>query len=184
MEFKHNYFLRNMVDLDIKSLAEYLKHSDVNYVIMVNDEPIVFAGDKTPAVFGGEIDVQNELAECELVNENFELKEGVKVLTESDFIKQFCIDAIEEAIIDLVKKKGDFDNNYYLFYFSNALCGSIDIRGMKDVVTAFARGNQIKGKELEILIANDDDTKQEYVSVNELGMETIIKMIAEIESKW
>ena len=84
MEFKHNYFLRNMVDLDIKSLAEYLKHSDVNYVIMVNDEPIVFAGDKTPAVFGGEIDVQNELAECGLVNENFEPKEGGKVITELD----------------------------------------------------------------------------------------------------
>ncbi len=178
MEFKHNYFLRNMVDLDIKSLAEYLKHSDVNYVIMVNDEPIVFAGDKTPAVFGGEIDVQNELAECELVNENFELKEGVKVLTESDFIKQFCMDAIEDWIIKKIIELNNYDGVCYIEYLDNSFNGVIDINGMTDILNLCVGVDRM----LSLLASDENDDKQDFIYITDLPFDIVVKIINKLEN--
>ena len=120
MKIKTNYFLRNMVDLDITTFAEYLKSSDQNYVILVDDEPIVWAGDNnTPVIYGGEIDVQNELGEIGgLVYDGDEarLQEDYAVLTEFDFLVRFCKDALFEELSKEIKKVGEFDGVCHIFY--------------------------------------------------------------------
>lgn len=106
MIIKTNYFLRNMVDLGIATIGEYLKSADQNYVILENGTPIVW-GDKTPVVYGDEASVIAELSEQGVWNgDNSSLKEGWQVLTEFDFLVKFCKDAL---LTEIFKDMSDRD---------------------------------------------------------------------------
>lgn len=105
MIIKTNYFLRNMVDLGIATIGEYLKSADQNYVILVNGKPIVW-GDKTPVVCGDEASLQNELSEMQGMDDDGALKEGWQVLTEFDFLVKFCKDAL---LMEIFKDMSDRD---------------------------------------------------------------------------
>ena len=111
MEIKTNYFLRNMVDLEITTLSEYLKGAKFNYVILEKNVPIVWGSDKTPVIYGGFEDVEAELVELKAYADKEEttLKPEFKLITEAKFIKDFCLDAIAEYLFEKVVKLKNFD---------------------------------------------------------------------------
>lgn len=118
-KIKQNYFLRNMVDCGIDNIARYLNTADQNYVIMVKGEPIVWAGDKTPVIYGDEAAVQNELAELGALafdNDEARVKDWAKVLTEFDFLVKYCKDALCEQIAKEIVMVGEFDGTCRIFY--------------------------------------------------------------------
>ncbi len=179
MELKKNYFLRNMVDLE-KNLSTYLKDADFNYVILEKNIPLVW-GDKTPVVFGGEMDVINELMELDAfadVEKNI-LKPDFKVLTEQDFIETFCLDAVANYIAKLVISYGNFDGTNFLVNTDDSFNGIIDRDGMTDILGIYASNNS--NSELSILISSEDDKKREFITLLELDFNTIVKIVKFVE---
>ena len=124
MRFKANYFLRNMVDLGIATLGEYLKSADQNYVILYKGEPNIW-GDDTPVIYGDEAGVIAELSEQGAWNgDNSSLKEGWEVLTEFDFLVKYCKRAILNEIFKNINDKefADFlSQKYNLEIITNTL---------------------------------------------------------------
>ena len=125
MIFKTNYFLRNMVDLGIATIGEYLKSADQNYVILWKGVPIVWGGDMTPVIYGDEASVTAELSEQGAWNgDNSSLKEDWEVLTEFDFLVKFCKEAILKEIFKNVSDKEFADflvQKYNLEIITNTL---------------------------------------------------------------
>ena len=106
MIIKTNYFLRDMAELGIATIGEYLKTADQNYIILENGKPIVW-DDKAPVVYGDEASLQNELSELGVWSgDNSSLKEGWQVLTEFDFLVKFCKDAL---LTEIFKDMSDRD---------------------------------------------------------------------------
>ena len=105
IDFKKNYFLRNMIDLG-KTLGEYLTDADENYVILEKGEPLIW-GDRTPVIFGDEMGVLNELGEIGGLDDNGDLLPNFKVMIEQEFIYKYCLSALEDWFKDKAKKIGE-----------------------------------------------------------------------------
>lgn len=180
MKIKKNYFLRNMVDLDIHSLAEYLSNADFNYVILEKNIPLVWASDNSPVVYGGEMDVINELMELDAFAdvEKCILKPEFKVITEQEFIETFCLDEIINYINKQTLCNGEFDGVNMIVYTDNTFNKIIEIDGYTDIIGIFANMN---GKETTALITCENDTKQSFVNIGELPFEVIIKIVELVE---
>lgn len=100
MEFKKNYFLANAIDND-KSIPQYVNDADENYVVLWDDEPLVW-GDGSPVIFGSEVDYLNELENCEGYlgkDENDEFINNIVILTEQDFLLKYCTEELCEYIL-------------------------------------------------------------------------------------
>lgn len=175
MNIKTNYFLRNMIDLNIDSLSKYLEDADFNYVIVENlDCPIVWVSDRSPVVFGDEAGVMQELYELGLID-----NENVRVYTEAEFIADFCMDAIAKEIAKLIKEKGFYDGVNFIYQpFSINMNNVIDIDGMTDIICLYS----INGKDVVMMGSNDDDTIQDYIFLNEIPFEVVIRIINELEN--
>lgn len=173
MLFKHNYFLRNSVDLE-KSVKDYILDSDVNYVILEDNIPLMW-GDKTPVIYGDEASVMNELVELDAVDENGNMKGDWKVMTELDFILTFCLDVVTKLIKEKVIDKGEFDGICHITYLD--LNDTINIDGMTDILNASV--NKEDGH-LVFLISDKDDTKQTFETLSSFNEETILKIIFQI----
>ena len=168
MKLKTDYFIDIMQELGINSLYQYLKDSRDNFVICIGDVPYMDRNG-IPYVYGGLTDVTNAVDE---------VSNNASFTTEFHFIEMYCMDAIEKQIINLIlnNEATEYDGNNYLYYFPKTFCEEIDIDGMTDIVTAFAKNNM-----LEFLISNDDDTKQSYINLNSLDFYTIMNIIYQIE---
>lgn len=172
IEFKHNYFLINMIDLD-KSLSQYLKDSVYNYVIIENNNPLIFAGDKMPIIFGGIEDVEHELLEADLIG-----NPNVNVINERDFIKDYCFDAINDWVKSKTLEYGEYDGNYHILWFTPNLYNKIKIDDYTDILAAYVNP---KEEYAHILVADEYDKKQTWIDLDEFNTETIINIIAEME---
>lgn len=179
MELKKNYFLRNMVDVE-KNLSTYLKDADFNYVILEKNIPLVW-GDKTPVVFGGEIDVQNELVELNALNENGTLKDDFKVMTELEFIETFCLN----EVVNFIKKKtlcdGVFDGVNMIVNTDDTFNNLVKFENMTDILGIYVNMNG--HDEPSVLVSSNDDTKRNFIYVSELSMNIIIKIIEFLEKE-
>ena len=183
MKIKTNYFLRNMVDLEITSVAEYLKNSDFNYVILEKNIPIVWASDNTPVIYGGEMDVINELMELEAFVdiENLILKPGFKVMTEQDFINSYCLDAIKNYIAKKVLCNGEFDGTNYVLNTDNTFNGIVNVYGVTDILGIYV-SNDSKS-ELTFLMSNNTDTKRDFFVLTDFDFDVIIKIVDFVEKE-
>ena len=179
MELEKNYFLRNMVDME-KNLSTYLKDAEFNYVILEKNIPLVW-GDKTPVVFGGEIDVQNELVGLDALNENGTLKDDFKVMTELEFIETFCL----SEVVNYIKKKtlcdGEYDGTNMVVNTDNTFNNLVNFDNMTDILGIYANMNG--HEEASVLVSSNDDTKKEFIYVSELPMNVIIKLIEFLEKE-
>ena len=183
MEIKKNYFLRNMVDLE-KSFAEYLSSADFNYVILEKNIPLVWASDKTPVIYGGEIDVLNELVEIgAFEDENMSiLKPDFKVMTELDFIVTFCLDAVADYIAKKIITYGEFDGTNFVLNTDDSFNGIIDYHGMTDILGIYV-SNDSKS-ELTFFVSNDKDTNRDFLWLNYLPNEVIVKIVQFVEKTY
>ena len=181
MDIKTNYFLRNMVDLDITSLGEYLKGAKFNYVILEKNVPIVWGSDKAPVIYGGFEDVEAELVELKAYadEEELTLKPEFKVITEARFIKDFCLDAIAEYLFEKVVKLKKFDGVNYILHFDKTFNGVINLNGMTDILNICA---DMTNKNVNFLISDYDDIKQDFCYLGDFPYNVIVKIINYVES--
>lgn len=179
MDFKKNYFLRNMVDLEINSLSEYLEGADYNYVIFEKNVPIIWGSDKTPVIYGGETDVYAELdALCALKEDGVSLKEDFKVMTEQDFIETFCLDAVAEYLYKKVMNVKYFDGVNYMLHFDNSFNGIVNINGMTDILNIYCDETN---KNVNFLISDENDVKQDFCYLGDFPFDVIIKIVKYVE---
>ena len=181
MEIKTNYFLRNMVDLEMYTLSEYLKGAKFNYVILEKNVPIVWGSDNSPVIYGGLEDVEDELVELKAYADKEEttLKPEFKVVTEAKFIKDFCLDAIGKYLFEKVVKLKNFDGVNYILHFDDAFNGIINIDGMTDILNIYA---DMVNKNVNFLISDNDDKKQDFCYLGDFSYNVIVKIINYVES--
>jgi len=181
MKIKTNYFLRNMVDLDMYTLSEYLKGAKFNYVILEKNVPIVWSSDNSPVIYGGLEDVEAELVELKAYADKEEttLKPEFKVITEARFIKDFCIDAISEYLFEKVVKLKNFDGVSYILHFDNTFNGIINIDGMTDILNTYA---DMTNKNVNFLISDDEDKKQDFCYLGDFPYNVIVKIVNYMEN--
>ena len=61
MKLRTDYFKINCVDME-KSLAEYIKEADENYVILYDGIPDMWAGNGMPVIYGDYTELMYELS--------------------------------------------------------------------------------------------------------------------------
>lgn len=180
-EFKKDYFVRNLIDVD-NSFAKYLADADFNYVIIYKGAVDVWVnvwGDYIPVIYGDESAVMNEI-----VDDNGNIQDGFEVMTEQDFLIYFCLDAIVDYINKKVLNINYFDGVNYILHFDNSFNGIIDINGMTDILNV---STDVVSKNISFLISNEDDTKQEFCYLSELmenvgfSADFLIKIIDYVE---
>jgi len=181
MKIKTNYFLRNMVDLEITTLSEYLKGAKFNYVILEKNVPIVWGSDNSPVIYGGLVDIDDELVELKAYadEEKLTLKPEFKVITEARFIKDFCLDAIAEYLFKKVVETKNFDGVNYILHFDKTFNGIININGMTDILNIYA---DMVNKNVNFLISDDEDIKQDFCYLGDFPYNVIIKIINYVEN--
>lgn len=172
--FKTNYFLRNMVDLNINSLNEYIKNTPYNFVIIVDNIPLIWGGDSTPVIYGGKEDLYAELDNLYADNGK---KNNIEVITEWEFINKYCIKDITDYLISKIKKHNVFDGTNFIIECDDSFNNIINLNDMTDILTIYAND-----KELTFLISNNDDTKRDFVFLTDFAFHIIVKIIKYIEN--
>lgn len=179
MKLRTDYFKINCVDME-KSLAEYIKEADENYVILYDGIPDMWAGNGMPVIYGDYTELMYELSNSNAFEKtNGELKDGYKVMTEQDFLFEFCRKEIEDAIAQMCKIFGDkmSDNQYVFSIMSDKFNGCIDKGGVTDVLNITYDDNN---KELTAFISTPNDDLQYYVFLDELPNNVLIMIIEDL----
>lgn len=179
MNIKTNYFLRNMIDLDKFSIADYLMDAEFNYVIIENNVPIVWASDNSPVVLGGEEDTYVELEAIGGLDDKGNINSHFRIMTELEFIMDFCLDAITEFLYNKVVLLNEFDGTNYLQYFDKSFNGVCDINGMTDVLTIYS---DTENKNISFLVSDTDDKHQDFCYLGDFDNDLIVKIVKYIEN--
>lgn len=179
MELKTNYFKINAIDCE-ESLAQYLRNADENYVILFRGVPDMW-GNGMPVIYG-DSEVANELSNCNAFENNGKLKDDYKVMTEQDFLFEFCFDELVKAIVQLLKVVGDkADTNIFIHYLDGEkFNGCIDKGGLTDVLSIQYDETL---KELTAWISTPDDEEHYCVFLDELPHKVFIDIVDSLISE-
>lgn len=177
IDFKKNYFLRNMIDLE-KTLAEYLTDADNNYVIIDNGDVIVWVGDKSPVVFGDEMGVLNELGEIGGLDDKGELLPNIKVMTEQEFIYKYCLSALEDWFKDKAKKIGEDDGICHIIWLDDRFVNFVSNDNVSDVLGIY-NSNEENG--LTFLVSDSNDSLQVWYTIDDFHINEIIDFVGYVE---
>jgi len=176
MKLKTNYFLNQMIELNVDSVVDYFKSAKYNYVIMMNGQPVHWIeGDgDAPIIYGDVEDYENELINnLDGYDEYGFLKDNFKVMTEFDFLMQYCMDAIIDWMVKQIKRENNFDGVCYIHYMNNIIKYNNGI-----ILDAYVNPTTNK---LSFLVSEDeDDMKQYFITINDLDKETILELIEDI----
>lgn len=176
MDFKKNYFLRNMIDLG-KTLGEYLTDADENYVVLEKGEPLVW-GDRSPVIFGDEMGVLNELGEIGGLDDNGDLLPNFKVMIEQEFIYNYCLSALEDWFKAKAKVIGENDGVCNVIWLDDSFCGFISKNNVTDVLGIY---NSIENNGLSFLVADSKDELQIWFTLDDFYINEIIELIKFVE---
>lgn len=167
---KSNYFLRNAVDCEC-SLATYFENSPYNYLVLVDGIPLFWAGDYTPVIFGSIEDAQVE------INSYKDDKYTYSIITEKEYLLNYCMDAIEETLIKHIKEKGEYDGNCHIKWLDNSFYGVINLDGgYTDILGAFVGTDNL----LSFLVSDKNDDNQDFVDMHHFDKEVIFNIIKTI----
>lgn len=89
-DFKKDYFVQASRDFK-EDFFSYLNNAKYNFVIMVEDEPIVWETDKAPVIFGSKQDAFDEIS-------NWETMRNISIITEEEFLYHYCKEEVEKYI--------------------------------------------------------------------------------------
>ncbi len=179
MDFKKNYFLRNMIDLE-KTLGEYLADADENYVILENGEPLIWVGDRTPVIFGDEMGVLNELGEIKGLDDNGDLLPNFKVMTEQDFIYEHCLSALADWFKDKAKEIGENDGVCNIIWLDKTFNNFIPAGKASDVLGIY---NSLESDGLSFLMSDSEDSLQTFFTLDDFYMNEIIEFVKFVEKE-
>ena len=162
-----------MIDCNIDCVADYFENAKYNYVIMQNGQPVHWIeedGD-APIIYGDKEDYENELKyNLDGYNEDGTLKDEFEVMTEWDFLMNYCLFAIEDFIKNYVLKNGEFDGINHIHYMNNP-------NGYKyiDVLGVYANKDN-----LSFLVSEDNDNKQYFLVLSDFNDDEILKIIEDV----
>ena len=162
VKHKKKYFLVNAIDMG-ENIKEYLESAKSNYVIFEGNQVLMW-GNKFPVIFGSMEDVN-----AEIKNNLKDSKSQIIVMSEFDFIVDHCFSAIEEIIINQIKIKGENDGVCHIFFFNN-LNNAININGMTDILNGSVGVDGL----LSLLISDEDDNKQDFISLGDIKDSDVI----------
>ena len=110
------------------SVGEYLSHADFNYVIFYKGDVDVWR-DGSPIIYGGEIDVLNEIGQSNGLDENGNITKDFEVMTEWDFICKYCLDWLITYLADTIANNDDneFDGSCWIHWFDTGFWGCINL---------------------------------------------------------
>lgn len=162
VKHKKKYFLVNAIDMG-ENIKEYLESAKSNYVIFEGNQVLMW-GNKFPVIFGSMEDVN-----AEIKNNLKDSKSQIIVMSEFDFIIDHCFSAIEEIIINQIKIKGENDGVCHIFFFNN-LNNAININGMTDILNGSVGVDGL----LSLLISDEDDNKQDFISLGDIKDSDVI----------
>lgn len=91
-EFVKDYFVNAAKELG-ETILEYLNNAKCNYVILEGEDVVVWRKENTPIVFGSMDDVAEELSNWATPIKN------ISILTEQEFITQYCGKEMDIALI-------------------------------------------------------------------------------------
>lgn len=174
--FKKNYFIINMIDLE-KSFKEYLEDAEFNYVIIYRNVVDVWGGTKNPVIYGDVKEVYEEVWDVH----SDRIKRNYQVMTEQEFLLEFCMDAIKAYLYNKIRNITYFDGVNYILHFDNTFNNVINIDGiMIDILNVCI--DEYK-KELSFLISDENDDKQCFCGIEDFPSDVIIKIINYIEKE-
>ena len=181
MKLKTNYFKINAVDCE-ESLAQYLRNANENYVILFMGIPDMW-GDGMPVIYGDYEEVVRELSNSNAFEKaNGNLKDGYNIMTEQEFLFEFCFDELVKAIVQLLKVVGDkADTNIFIHYLDGEkFNGCIDKGGLTDVLSIQYDETL---KELTAWISTPDDEERYCVFLDELPHKVFIDIVDSLISE-
>ncbi len=106
-KFVRDYFVKASKELG-ETILEYFNKAKYNYVILQGEDVVVWRKDNTPVIFGSMDDVAGELS-----NWASPIR-YISILTEQDFIKQYCGKEMDIAL--LAEKKAELEKEFCYHY--------------------------------------------------------------------
>ena len=179
MDFKKNYFLRNMIDLE-KTLGEYLTEADFNYVLFDKGEVVVW-GDRTPIIFADEMAIINELTDEEInaIDKNGNFPPHLKVMTEQDFIYEYCLSALADWFKDKAKEIGEDDGICHIIWLDETFNGYLKSESVTTDVLGIYNSNEDDG--LSFLVSDKNDSCQLFFDISDFHINELIDFVKYVE---
>lgn len=172
-----NFFVTNMMACVIDSPATYFANGDENFIILENGEPFTWSKENKngfdPVVFYKD-DLDSNLREMNLLNEDGTLKDGISTISEFDFIYEWCFDELELCLTKWIICDGEFDGNYHIIYVGDGVKMDYN-EDVYSIIAIYA-----KEGELTFLISNDDDSEQEFIYLNDIPKDVLLKVFKNI----
>ena len=140
MEFtKTNFVEEASRELGI-SVGEYLKNADFNYVIFYKGKVDVWE-DGSPVIYGDEMSVIAEIEQSNGLDENGIPTSDWSVMTEWDFICNYCLDWLVAYLANYIcnDDSNDYDGICWIHWLDKGFWGAINIDDGKytDILGAY-----------------------------------------------
>ena len=154
------------------SVGEYLKNADFNYVISHKGKVDTWR-DGNPVIYGGEIDVLNEIGQSNGLDENGNITKDFEVMTEWDFICKYCLDWLITYLANSIANNDDneYDGNCWI-HWTNGFNNAIKIDSYTDILGAYVGYDGA----LSFLITNNSDCVQTFVGLGDFDNDVIYKI--------
>ena len=140
MEFtKTNFVEEASRELGI-SVGEYLKNADFNYVIFYKGKVDAWK-DGNPVIYGDEMSVIAEIEQSNGLDENGNPTSDWSVMTEWDFICNYCLDWLSTYLANYIcnDDSNDYDGICWIHWLDKGFWGAINIDDGKytDILGAY-----------------------------------------------
>ena len=140
MEFtKTNFVEEASRELGI-SVGEYLKNADFNYVIFYKGKVDTWE-DGSPVIYGDEMSVIAEIEQSNGLDENGKPTSDWSVMTEWDFICNYCLDWLVAYLANYIcnDDSNDYDGICWIHWLDKGFWGAINIDDGKytDILGAY-----------------------------------------------
>ena len=140
MEFTKTNFVEEASRELGMSVGEYLKNADFNYVIFYKGKVDAWK-DGSPVIYGDEMSVIAEIEQSNGLDENGNPTSDWSVMTEWDFICNYCLDWLVAYLANYIcnDDSNDYDGICWIHWLDKGFWGAINIDDGKytDILGAY-----------------------------------------------
>ena len=140
MEFTKTNFVEEASRELGMSVGEYLKNADFNYVIFYKGKVDAWK-DGSPVIYGDEMSVIAEIQQSNGFDENGKPTSDWRVMTEWDFICNYCLDWLAAYLANYIcnDDSNDYDGICWIHWLDKGFWGAINIDDGKytDILGAY-----------------------------------------------
>ena len=140
MEFTKTNFVEEASRELGMTVGEYLKNADFNYVIFYKGKVDAWK-DGSPVIYGDEMSVISEIEQSNGLDENGNPTSDWSVMTEWDFICNYCLDWLVAYLANYIcnDDSNDYDGICWIHWLDKGFWGAINIDDGKytDILGAY-----------------------------------------------